>query len=75
MANQDGDKGRKQGEGGGQAQGRNNDPGQKSSKPTGDDQDRSSGKSAADRGDARGSEQGQNVQKDNVDNGRGDGDR
>lgn len=75
MANQTNDRNPKQGEGGGQGQGRNNDPGQKASKPTGDDQDRSSGKSAADRAESRGSEQGQNYQKDNVDNGRGDGDR
>lgn len=61
----------KRGEGGGQGQGPDNDPGQKT-RPTGDDKDRSSGKSAADRGEARGSEHGQDVKKENNDNGRGD---
>ena len=73
MANKDQDQARKQGEGGGQGQGSNNEPGQKT-KPTGDDQERSSGKSAAHRGEARGSEQGKNFKKENNDTGRGDGD-
>ena len=74
MANQNQDQGRKQGEGGGQGQAGNNDPGRKS-KPTGDEKDRSSGKSAADRGEARGSEHGQDFKKENNENGRGDSDR
>jgi hypothetical protein len=73
MANNN-DQGRKQGEGGGQGQGGNNNPGQKT-KATGDDQERSSGKSAAHRGEARGSAQGQNFTKENNDTGRGDSDR
>ena len=74
MASKDQDTDRKKGEGGGQGQGANNDPGQQK-KPTGDDKDRSSGKSAADRNEVRGSEHGQNYQKANNDNGRGDSDR
>ena len=74
MTKQNQDQGRKQGEGAGQGQGRNNDPGQKT-RAAGDDQDRSSGKSAANRGEERGSELGQNFKKKNNDNGRGDSDR